>query len=257
MLAVQANQPITIITNVNVFDGVNEKLIGNASVVVSGNLITEVSTEPLSIAGAEMIDGNGGTLIPGLIDMHWHSAFNSISVAEGLNTDLAYHLLIGAKSNEKALLRGFTTVRDMAGNVFSLKRLTDAGIYDGPRIFPSGPAISQTSGHSDFRPATAVPKDLAAPLHYTESIGHFVVADGVPEVLLRTREALRMGASQIKIMSGGGVSSLYDPIDVTQYTDEETKAAVATATDWNTYVSTHVFTDGAAQRAINAGVHEY
>jgi imidazolonepropionase-like amidohydrolase len=99
-----------------------------------------------------------------------------------------------------------------------------------------------------------VPKDSAAPLHYTESIGHFVVADGVPEVLLRTREALRMGASQIKIMSGGGVSSLYDPIDVTQYTDEETKAAVAAAADWNTYVSTHVFTDAAAQRAINAGV---
>ena len=254
VLTVQASQPVTLITNVNIFDGVNEKLIENASVVVSGNLIAEVSTEPLSIAGAETINGNGGTLIPGLIDMHWHSAFNSISVAEGLNTDLAYHLLIGAKSNEKALLRGFTTVRDMAGNVFSLKRLTDAGVYDGPRIFPSGPAISQTSGHSDFRPATAVPKDSAAPLHYTESIGHFVVADGVPEVLLRTREALRMGASQIKIMSGGGVSSLYDPIDVTQYTEEETKAAVAAAADWNTYVSTHVFTDDAAQRAINAGV---
>ena len=254
VLTVQASQPVTLITNVNIFDGVNEKLIENASVVVSGNLIAEVSTEPLSIAGAETINGNGGTLIPGLIDMHWHSAFNSISVAEGLNTDLAYHLLIGAKSNEKALLRGFTTVRDMAGNIFSLKRLTDAGVYDGPRIFPSGPAISQTSGHSDFRPATAVPKDSAAPLHYTESIGHFVVADGVPEVLLRTREALRMGASQIKIMSGGGVSSLYDPIDVTQYTEEETKAAVAAAADWNTYVSTHVFTDDAAQRAINAGV---
>jgi imidazolonepropionase-like amidohydrolase len=254
VLTVQAEQAVTLITNVNIFDGVNEKLIRNASVVVSGNLITKVSTEPLSITGAKVIDGNGGTLIPGLIDMHWHSAFNSISVAEGLNTDLAYHLLIGAKSNEKALLRGFTTVRDMAGNVFSLKRLTDAGVYDGPRIFPSGPAISQTSGHSDFRPATAVPKDSAAPLHYTESIGHFVVADGVPEVLLRTREALRMGASQIKIMSGGGVSSLYDPIDVTQYTDEETKAAVAAAADWNTYVSTHVFTDAAAQRAITAGV---
>ncbi len=254
VLMAQEDRPITVITNVSVFNGIDERLMENGHVVVTGNLITAVSNTPVSIAGATVIDGNGGTLIPGLIDMHWHSAFNSMSVAEGMNTDLAYHLLIGAKSNQKALLRGFTTVRDMAGNVFSLKKLTDEGVYDGPRIFPSGPAISQTSGHSDFRPATAAPKDLAAPLHYTESIGHFVIADGVPEVLLRTREALRMGATQIKIMSGGGVSSMYDPIDVTQYTDAETEAAVAAAADWNTYVATHVFTDDAAQRAIKAGV---
>jgi imidazolonepropionase-like amidohydrolase len=142
----------------------------------------------------------------------------------------------------------------MAGNVFALKKLTDAGVYDGPRIYPSGPAISQTSGHSDFRMATAVPVDPGAPLTYVERIAHFVIADGVPDVLLRTREALRMGASQIKIMSGGGVSSNYDPLDVTQYTVEETEAAVAAAADWNTYVATHVFTDEAAQRAIEAGV---
>jgi imidazolonepropionase-like amidohydrolase len=202
----------------------------------------------------KIIDGSGKTLIPGLIDMHWHSAFNSLPVAVGLNTDHAYHLLVGAKSNEKALLRGFTTVRDIAGNVFSLKKLTDEGVYDGPRIFPTGPALSQTSGHSDFRPTTAVPADPGTPLHYTERIGHFVVADGVAEVLQRTREALRMGASQIKIMSGGGVSSNYDPLDVTQFTFEETRAAVEAAADWNTYVATHVFTDEATQRAVEAGV---
>ena len=249
----EASMPI-LFTNVHVFDGVNEQRIEDANVVVTGNLITAVSAEPLVVANARVIDGGGRTMIPGLIDMHWHSAFNSISVATGLNTDHAYHLLIGAKSNEKALLRGFTTVRDMAGNVFSLKKLTDAGIYDGPRIYPSGPAISQTSGHSDFRPVTAVPTEPNAPLDYSERIGHFVVADGVPAVLLRVREALRMGASQIKIMSGGGVSSNYDPLDVTQYTIAETKAAVAAAADWNTYVATHVFTDEAAQRALKAGV---
>ena len=243
-----------LITNVHVFDGVNEARIENANVLVEGNLISRVSTESISADGAMVIDGDGRTLMPGLIDMHWHSMFNSISVAEGLNTDLAYHVLIGAKSNERALMRGFTTVRDIAGNVFSLATLTDRGVYDGPRIFPTGHALSQTSGHSDFRPYTAVPSDPQAMLHYTEGIGHFVVADGVPEVLLRTREALRMGATQIKIMSGGGVSSLYDPIDVTQYTVEETEAAVAAAADWNTYVATHVFTDDAAQRAVEAGV---
>lgn len=192
--------------------------------------------------------------MPGLIDMHWHSAYANIPMQTGLVTEHAYHLLIGAKGNEKALLRGFTTVRDVGGNVFSLAKLTDAGIYDGPRIFASGPAISQTSGHTDFRPATAVPAETDMPLVYMERIGHVMVADGVPEVLKRTREALRMGASQIKINSGGGVSSSFDPLDVTQFTAEETKAAVDAATDWNTYVATHTFTDEATRRALEAGV---
>jgi len=243
-----------LFTNVNVFDGVNEALIENANVVVTGNLITAVSKEPLAVAGGRLIDGGGRTMIPGLIDMHWHSNFAILSVQEGLNTDLAYHALKAAKANRDALLRGFTTVRDEGGNAFSLKKLTDAGMYDGPRIFPSGPAISQTSGHSDWRPATGAPFDIAAPLDYLQRAGHFLVADGVPEVLKRTREALRMGASQIKVMAGGGVSSNFDPLDVTQYSPAELEAAVEAAREWNTYVAVHVFTDLAAQQALEAGV---
>ncbi|WP_291749504.1 amidohydrolase family protein [Bauldia sp.] len=244
----------TLFTNVNVFDGANEALIENANVLVEGKLIKAVSTDPIEADGATVIDGGGRTMIPGLIDMHWHSNFATLGVQEGLNTDLAYHALKAARANNDALLRGFTTVRDMAGNVFSLAKLTDAGMYDGPRIFPSGPAISQTSGHSDWRPATGAPFDIAAPLDYPQRVGHFVVADGVPEVLKRTREALRMGATQIKIMAGGGVSSNFDPIDVTQYSPEEMAAAVEAAREWNTYVAVHVFTDKAAQQALEAGV---
>ncbi|WP_071873246.1 metal-dependent hydrolase family protein [Atopomonas hussainii] len=246
--------PQTLITNVNIFDGSSEQLQMNSNVLIQGNLIKTISTDPISSDSATIIDGQGLTLMPGLIDMHWHSAYASIPMQVGLNVDHAYHLLVGAKSNEKALLRGFTTVRDVGGNVFSLAKLTDAGMYNGPRIFPSGPAISQTSGHTDFRPATAVPAEPDAPLVYMEQIGHVMVADGVPEVLKRTREALRMGATQIKINSGGGVSSSFDPLDVSQFTDEETKAAVDAAADWNTYVATHTFTDAATQRALNAGV---
>lgn len=243
-----------LFTNVHVFDGINDRRIENANVVVRGNMIADVSTEPLMVANAKIIDAEGRTLMPGLIDMHWHSAYANIPMAVGLNSDHAYHLLIAAKGNEKTLLRGFTTVRDVGGNVFSLAELTDAGVYDGPRIFPSGPAISQTSGHTDFRPATAIPADPDMPLVYMERIGHVMVADGVPDVLKRTREALRMGATQIKINSGGGVSSSFDPLDVTQYTLEETAAAVAAAADWNTYVATHTFTDDATVRALEAGV---
>ena len=246
-------QNVTIITNVNVFDGVNEELKIGVDVAIEGQLIKEIGTN-LSVDGATVINGDGRTLMPGLIDMHWHSAYASIPMAVGLNSDLAYHLLIGAKSNEKALLRGFTTVRDVGGNVFSLAKLTDSGVYIGPRIFPSGPAISQTSGHTDFRPATAIPAENGMALIYMERVGHVMVADGVPDVLKRTREALRMGATQIKINSGGGVSSSFDPLDVTQFTMEETKAAVDAASDWNTYVATHAFTDKATRRAVEAGV---
>ncbi len=243
-----------LFTDIHVFDGVNDERLMNVDVLIEGNLIKKISKERIAAEGAMLIDGNGGTLIPGLIDMHWHSAYASIPMSQGLTSDHATHLLIAAKSNEKTLLRGFTTVRDVGGNVFALAKLTDSGLYDGPRIFPSGPAISQTSGHTDFRPSTAVPADLDAPLVYMESIGHVIVADGIPEVLKRTREALRMGATQIKINSGGGVSSSFDPLDVSQFTIEETEAAVAAARDWNTYVATHTFTDEATRRALEAGV---
>ncbi len=243
-----------LVTNVHIFDGISEQRLMNANLLVEGKIIKKISKENIVAKGATRIDGKGRTLIPGLIDMHWHSAYSSIPMGIGLTSDHAYHLLIGAKGNEKALLRGFTTVRDVGGNVFSLAKLTDTGVYDGPRIFPSGPAISQTSGHTDFRPSTAVPAELDAPLIYMERIGHVMVADGVPEVLKRTREALRMGASQIKINSGGGVSSSFDPLDVTQFTIDETEAAVAAAKDWNTYVATHTFTDNATRRAVEAGV---
>lgn len=246
--------PRTLFTNVHVFDGESEDRLMHANVLVEGKLIRRISTDAIDVDGAVVIDGKGRTLMPGLIDMHWHSAYSSIPMQKGLTSDHAYHLLIGAKANRDALLRGFTTVRDVGGNVFSLAELTDAGVYDGPRIFPSGPAISQTSGHTDFRPATSVPADHDAPLVYMERVGHVIVADGVPEVLKRTREALRMGATQIKINSGGGVSSSFDPLDVTQFTLEETRAAVKAAEDWNTYVATHTFTDDATRRAVEAGV---
>jgi len=249
----ETNQQV-LFTNVHIFNGESEERTMDANLLVEGNLIKKISTEKIIADEALVIDGGGRTLMPGLIDMHWHSAYANIPMQLGLTSDHAYHTLIGAKGNTKTLLRGFTTVRDMGGNVFSLAKLTDSGVYDGPRIFPSGPAISQTSGHTDFRPSTAVPADSTAPLIYMERIGHVIVADGVPEVLKRTREALRMGATQIKINSGGGVSSSFDPLDVTQFTSDETRAAVDAAADWHTYVATHVFTDEATQRALEAGV---
>ena len=106
----------------------------------------------------------------------------------------------------ETLLRGFTTVRDAGGNVFPVKHATDSGLADGPRVYPSGGVITQTSGHYDFRGPNVVPSNPGEPLDYLQRVGHMLIADGVPEVIKRTREVLRMGATQIKAAAGGGVT---------------------------------------------------
>lgn len=151
-------------------------------------------------------------------------------------------------------MRGFTTVRDVGGNPFATKKMIDAGDIPGPRILPSGPPIGQTGGHFDYRPYQAVPTNPADSQWYWYSVGLMAMADGVPEVTKRAREVMRMGATQIKISGGGGVSSVYDPLDVRQFTLDELKAFVEVADTYNTYVASHLFTDEAVQLSIEAGV---
>lgn len=201
----------------------------------------------------KVIDGQGRTLMPGLIDAHWHTMFSFWPVSKVINSDLGYLSIAAATQARQTLLRGFTTVRDAGGNCFGVKKATDTGLVEGPRIYPSGPYIGQTSGHGDFRGPNAVPANPATPLDYMQRVGHTLLADGVPQVLQRSREILRMGASQIKAMAGGGVSSLYDPLDVTEYTFEEAKAVCDVAKTWNTYVMIHVNTDAAIQQWVKAG----
>jgi len=243
----------TLFTNVNVFDGKHEKLINNVNVLVEGNLIKQVSTKDIIAEGTTVIDGKGRTLMPGLIDAHWHTMFNFWPISKVFASDFGYLSIAAANSSRDTLLRGFTTVRDVGGNVFGVKNAIDTGLANGPRIYPSGPYIGQTSGHGDFRGPNDVPENPGTPLDYMQRVGHTLIADGVPEVLKRSREILRMGASQIKVMGGGGVSSLYDPLDVTEYTLEEMKAVVDVARTWNTYVMVHVNTNEAVRQWIEAG----
>jgi len=242
-----------LFTDVTVFDGANEQLIANANVLIEGNLIKQVSTTTISADGATVIDGKGRTLMPGLIDAHWHTMFNFWPMSRILAANFGYLNIAAADASRDTLLRGFTTVRDAGANSFGVKSAIDAGLSDGPRIYPSGPYIGQTSGHGDFRGPNEVPENPGTPLDYLQRIGHTLIADGVPDVIKRTREALRMGASQIKVMGGGGVSSLYDPLDVTEYTFEEMKAVVDVARTWNTYVMVHVNTNEAVRLWVEAG----
>ena len=253
-------KPQVIFTNVNIFDGKNDKLSEGMSVLVEGNLIKKIAKGSIEAnADATLIDGGGRTLMPGLIDGHVHFMINDdygrIETDREL-ADLAYNSVVVAR---RALMDGFTAARDMGGPAFALKRAIDSGLIPGPRIYPSGAFISQTSGHGDFRERG----DTSYSINDKDSLANFerfgigMVADGVPEVLAATRLNLRLGASQIKIMAGGGGSSRFDPIDTTQYSKEETCAIVEAAKDWGTYVAAHVFTDRAVNRLLDCGVRTF
>ncbi|HLO80859.1 MAG TPA: amidohydrolase family protein [Chitinophagaceae bacterium] len=248
-------QKTVLLSNVTIFNGKDNKTV-QGHVLITGNQITRISSSPIPVnksANTTVIDGKGKFLMPGLIDAHAHTLMDAIPLHLGLTSEIGYLNLYAAASAEKQLMRGFTTVRDVGGPAFTLKKAIDEGLAKGPRIYPSGATISQTGGHGDFGAYTDVPR-IPGQLSYLERTGLTIIADGADQVLLRTRELLRQGATQIKVMAGGGVSSSYDPLDVNQYTEEEIKAAVNAAGAWNTYVTVHAYTPTAIQAAIKAGV---
>ncbi len=257
LLAQDAPSGETLFTQVRVFDGTSETLSLPTDVLVRGNVIAAIGQNAVpSSSKAVVIDGRGKTLMPGLIDNHVHMMFNSLSPTQMSDTDVGLEKImqLSAGQARAMLLRGFTSVRDVGGPSFDLKRLIDSGRVMGPRIWPSGPMISQTSGHADLRRLNETSRRFTGKVPVAEQVWASVIADGRDEVLTAVRENLRFGASQIKIAAGGGTSSEYDPLDVTQYTLDEMKAAVDAASDWNTYVTVHAYHPKSVRRAIEAGV---
>ncbi|MCW5621435.1 MAG: amidohydrolase family protein [Burkholderiales bacterium] len=255
--AQEASPATVLFENVRIFDGTGSALSAPSNVLVKGNKIHRISTAPIPVdrrADTRIIQGGGRTLMPGLIDAHWHAAMAAVPMSVLLTADIGYVNLVAGKTARETLLRGFTSVRDLSGPTFGLKRAIDEGIVDGPRIWPSGAMISQTGGHGDFRMPYEVPAPRNAPLTHGEAMNGGVIADGPDEVRKRVREQLMLGASQIKLAAGGGVSSAYDPIDVTQYTEAEFRAAVEAAENWGTYVTVHAYTPRAIRMAIAGGV---
>lgn len=255
----QDKEPTPIlIQNVNIFNGIDEN-ITRGNVLVEGDKITRISRKSISTSGLKnmhIIDGQDQYLIPGLIDAHTHITFEDIETPlSSLSSEIDWATLniIATQVAKKRLLRGFTTLRDMGGNAIPLAKAIDKGIIPGPRIYPSGAFISQSGGHGDFGLPTDVPR-TPDQLSYSERIGFTAIADGADEVLKRTREQLRQGATQIKMMAGGGVTSDYDPLDASQYTVEEFKAAVSATDNFDTYVAVHAYTPRAIQTAIKGGV---
>lgn len=244
----------TLIINANVFDGINRELKEGVNILVENNLIKKISREDLTEKDeVTVIDAKGKTIIPGLIDCHYH-----IMLSDGFKAmdemeidEVAIKSTIIAKG---LLERGFTTIREVGGSTWGLHACIEEGVVPGPRIYQSGPAISQTAGHSDYRQNRA----QRNPKNYGDSPflrqGHMTIADGVPECLETVRDQFFKGATQIKVMGGGGASSLWDPLDTIQYTKNELEAIVETAKNYGTYVCSHLHVSPAMKMSIEAGV---
>jgi len=250
-LAQDAEAPRQVLfTNVHIFDGVNEARIENANVLVEGNLIKTVSTESIDVPDAFTVDGDGRTLMPGLIDMHSHLCIRNgmINFRDGYDQMAAGAYT--AVAMQDYLDQGFTTVRDAGCNILGVAKAVNNGIVPGPRIFPAGGFLSQTGGHAD----TGLFNDRIGDQDKLEQARFGFIADGVDEVVRAARHNLRAGATQIKIMAGGGVASEFDPLHMTQYSLDEMRAIVGVAEDYGTYVMAHAYHDRSVNRAIDAGI---
>lgn len=247
-----AHPEAVVFENVRVFDGT--ALTAPMNVLIEGNQISQISVEAID-SGAETIHiaGDGRTLMPGMIDAHWHTFMARPSMALATTAPFTFITLLAGAEAEATLMRGFTSVRDLGGPAFGLKLAIDRGVVAGPRIWPSGAMISQTGGHGDFRMLSEIP---ATPdtLSYPERVGMSAIVDSPDEARKRTREQLLQGASQIKVIAGGGVSSPYGPLDTVQLSVDEIRATVDAANSWGTYVTAHAYTPDAMRNAIEGGV---
>ncbi|HTZ34738.1 MAG TPA: amidohydrolase family protein [Stellaceae bacterium] len=241
----------TLFINAAVLDGSAPERREDHHVLVEDGRIKEVADRPIACAGAETLDLAGRTLMPGLIDAHVHAIAVDASLPRLAEQPLTLVSLQAARLLESMLARGFTSVRDAGGGDGGLAEAVAQGLVRGPRLFPSGQALSQTGGHGDLRPRTRSVVSCAC-CEYGAGLAR--IADGVDECRRAARDELRKGATQIKIMASGGVASPYDPIWNLQYSDEEMRAIVEEARAWHTYVLAHAYTPEAIRRAVDNGV---
>ena len=250
--AQDSTQSQTLITNVRIFDGVNESMM-SGSILITDNLVTQISPEPISAPNATVIDGGGRVLTPGFIDSHTHMSL--IAPFDQLENEYSA-VYVGAAAGQMAedmLMRGFTSVRDAGGASIGVQRAIDDGWFKGPRVFSSGAFITQTSGHLDMRDRTNPHSHVGGASSYAEQIGHFAAIDGEAEMLAAARQNFRDGATQLKLATNGGISAVYSPVDIDQFTDGELGAAAFVADSFGSYFMVHAYYDNAVTRAIDFG----
>lgn len=240
--------------NAALLDPARAELQGDHDVLVEDGLIKEVSDRPLQAASARVIDLKGKTLMPGLIDLHVHVIAVELNLAQQVHMPNVLVTFRSAPILRGMLRRGFTTVRDAGGAGHAFKQAVELGLVQGPRLFVSGRALSQTGGHGDMRTRSDFLND-DSPCPCCVRVGALArVADGVDAVRRAVRQELQMGADQIKIMASGGVASPTDPVGAWGYSEDEIRAIVAEAHGRQTYVLAHAYTAEAIARAVRCGV---
>ena len=241
-----------VIVNARPFDSARGVIGHLSKIVIEGERIAAVSAEPIQVDDAQIIDAAGRVVLPGLIDAHVHVVAASHDlVALGLQAPS----LVTAQSSRimrDMLHRGFTTVRDAAGADFGLQEAVARGLFEGPRLFIAGFPISQTGRHADMRPKGVRMREMFCACAGLGLIG--AIADGVGDVRRAVREQVRNGANQIKIMAGGGISSPTDPLEGTQFSLDELRAACEEAEAANLYAMAHAYSPRAVTRAVQCGV---
>lgn len=237
--------------NCTLIDGVSDSPREGVNVLVENNVIREVSDAPIRSESARRMDLKGRTLMPGLIDAHVH--VYAIHLNQELTRGMPHTLMMAhAIPRVRGMLeRGFTTVRDVAGGDFGIKKAIEDGLVDGPRLFISGRALSQTGGHGDHRFLT----DESIPCACTSALDIMTrIADGIEPVRYAAREELRKGADHLKVLVSGGVGSPHDLLENTQYSMDEIRIVVEEARARGTYVAAHSYTPLSMRRAVECGV---
>ena len=240
----------TVFTNVHIFDGKSEeRMAGN--VLVEGNKIKQISEEVISAPGATVVDGGGRTLMPGLIENHAHLMLMgpTLPAMESGTTWEDYAIHASAMA-EMYLMQGFTTVRDAGGTNGGVPRAINAGIIDGPRVYPSAAFLGGRGGHADFANFTSLIGDESnmGRLNMSREV------DGADAMLKAARNNFRMGATQLKVMQSGGVVSAFDPWEMEGRTIPEIEAAVEIASQYGSYAMAHSYKKASILRALDAGV---
>ncbi|SEF96341.1 metal-dependent hydrolase family protein [Vibrio hangzhouensis] len=253
--ALSANANTVLFKNVNVFNGLDNKLYENQYVLVENNLIKTISSEQPDIKDGEVIEGNNMTLMPGMIEGHGHLLLNGGNLSDHENNRTVEELAARSTVNARAAFRsGFTTWRDAGGLNTGLRKTIDSGMLEGPRLYTSGAFIGPTGSHADFSNLTTANQHFFGSSSSMARNSVSFNADGITEIKAAARQNFKQGNTQIKIMSSGGVASSFDPWQLNAMSSEEIGAAVEIAEAYGSYVMSHAYSKKAILRNLDAGV---
>lgn len=238
------------IDNAQAFDTETLTFTGERTLFCRGGRLIDAGPETKN--PDRVLDARGLYALPGFVDAHVHFRLATLNFAKMARWSEVEFGIVMADLSRATVQRGFTTVRDLGGDVTGLINAIRAGVAQGPRIVRAGRMLSQTGGHGDIDPNTNTVPDCGCKMQHS-AFG--IVADGVDAVRKGARHLLKEGSDFIKIHVSGGVATPTDPLESIQYTPEEIQTVVTEARHRQTYVAAHAYLPEAIKMAVANGVH--